>query len=490
MKIGIIGAGLGGLAAAARLAHDGHHIQVFEQNAEPGGKMNIIESDGFRFDTGPSLLTMPDVLRDVFTYCGAEMDEYLQLQPVDPICRYFYSDGTQFDCFSDLPKVLREIERIAPEDREAYVDFLGYSTRLYKKTAPAFLFNNFQSLQSLLNLNWGDFLKINPFKTVSQKVDQYFESPYLRQFFKRFTTYNGSSPFQAPATLNVIPYVELCLGGYYVKGGIYNIARSLYQLAVDQGAEFHFSRPVEQIQISDSGSRCNGIIDESGRSESLDIVISNSDVRHTYTKLVDSRALPKRVPKKHNSMEPSCSGFVLLLGIDHQYSQLEHHNVFFSSDYPAEFDTIFRQKMMPEDPTIYIANTSHSDYSHAPEGGSNLFILVNAPYLSDQVDWKKETPSWYKKIVDKLEQRGLTKLSDHIIYKKIITPLDFYDRYRSNRGSIYGTSSNDLFSAFMRPKNQSPHLENLFLVGGSSHPGGGIPLVLLSAYHACEFISE
>ena len=488
MKIGIIGAGIGGLATSALLASAGHDVTVFEQNSKFGGKMNEIKLGDFRFDTGPSLLTMPFLLDAIFSRCDEKREDYLALKPLSPLCRYFYQDGVRFDCFSDIPQTLAEIDDFAPEDRQAYVEFLGHSANLYEKTAPAFLFNTLDSLTELTKLPLTDFFKINPFQTVSQVVDQYFKSPHLRQFFKRFVTYNGSSPWQAPATLNVIPYVELCMGGYYVEGGIYQVANALKKLGDSVGVRYHFNTAIDNIDIQDGS--CQGLSTTRGESFNFDIIISNSDASHTYLNLIDRNHLPKSVPKKHTKIEPSCSGFVLLLGIDRQYEKLMHHNVFFSRDYRAEFESIFRDKKMPSDPTIYVANTSYSDPVHATKGGSNLFILVNAPYLDDSINWPDEKNHWADSIITMLENRELDDLGKHIIKKEIITPLNFKQLYSANKGSIYGTSSNSKWSAFRRPKNRSPYLNNLYLTGGSTHPGGGIPLVLLSAINVCDLIEK
>ena len=226
-KVTIIGAGLGGLAAASLLSARGHNVTVFEKNAAPGGKMNQVEKNGYRFDTGPSLLTMPFILEKLFSNCGETMEEYITLTELEPLCRYFYSDGTIFDNYSDPVRSLRQIQKFAPEDAEAYQQFLKYAEDLYNRTADAFLFNPLYSLSDLKQLNFRDFLQIDAFSTVSKKVDEYFSSDYLQKFFKRFTTYNGSSPYQAPATLNIIPYVELSLGGYYLDGGMYSLIKHL-----------------------------------------------------------------------------------------------------------------------------------------------------------------------------------------------------------------------------------------------------------------------
>ena len=250
MKMAVIGAGIGGLAVSCLLATDGHSIDVFEKNPRPGGKMNEFQKDHFRFDTGPSLLTMPFILEQLFESCYHKMSDYIDLVPLEPLCRYFYPSGTIFDAYSDLPKTLQQIEKFAPEDREAYVDVLYYSQTLYRRTAPSFLFNPLNSWSDIIGLQLSDLLKIDAIKTVSDRIDKMVTSPELRQFFKRFTTYNGSSPFQAPATLNVIPHVELNLGAYYVKGGMYAIAQALHKLAQQLGVRFHFDTEVERFLLS------------------------------------------------------------------------------------------------------------------------------------------------------------------------------------------------------------------------------------------------
>ncbi len=484
----VIGAGLGGLSAACLMASLGHTVTVLEKNEEAGGKVNQIGANGFRFDTGPSLLTMPFVLEELFKRCGADLDDYLNLRPVEPICNYFFSDGSRFRCYHDIEKTIAEVEGFAPEDPDHYREFMRYSAKLYDRTKDAFLFNPLYRFKDLFSVNPADFLRIDAFTTVSDRIDDYFESPHLRQFFKRFTTYNGSSPFQAPATLNVIPHVELDMGGYYIEGGMYSLVTALTRLAKSLGVDFIFGSEVEDILLHDSSVA--GLKLGNGSRLKADLVISNSDAAETYTHLLPEAAVSGRKRERIESLEPSCSGFVLLLGIDRKYEILGHHNIFFSADYQKEFQQIFRDKVMPDDPTIYIANTSYSDPGDAPEGGSNLFVLVNAPYLSKEWNWKEHEESYAEKIITHLEHYGLEGLRRHIRFQHTITPVDFYQRYRSNKGSIYGTSSNSRTAAFLRPRNKSAQVEGLYLVGGSTHPGGGIPLVILSAFNAVELMQN
>lgn len=483
----VIGAGLGGLSAASLLAAKGYSVEVFEQNELPGGKMQQYKSSGYRFDTGPSLLTMPFILEKLFSDCGEDFNKYLTLSELSPLCRYFYRDGTRFDNYSDRKETVSEIEKFSEHDAKVYSEFLNYSESLYNKTADAFLFNPLYDFSDLKQLNLLDFLGIDAFSTVSDKVDKFFESPYLRQFFKRFTTYNGSSPFQAPATLNVIPHVELNQGGYYVSGGLYSIAEALHELAVKMGVEIHFQSRVEQINTSAESVRSVALTD--GSVKKCDFLFANSDATDTILNLLPADATSKKKRRRQRSLEPSCSGFVMLLGCSKTWPQLKHHNIFFSEDYREEFDDIFNKKRLPSDPTIYVANTSYSDPAHAPDDSSNLFILINAPYDNGQ-DWDLLKRMYSETVIETLEDRGLSRLSESIEVQEVITPEIFLKRYGSNRGSIYGTSSNNTFSAFLRPRNKLRGLENLYLVGGSTHPGGGIPLVVQSAYNALELLQR
>jgi phytoene desaturase len=490
MKISVIGAGLGGLSAAAILAAKGHTVDLFEQNENAGGKMQEVIADGFRFDTGPSLLTMPFIVEEVFGQCGRSVADYLEWMPVEPVCRYQFSDGTVFHNYHDPKRNRNELIRVAPEDVEAWDRFLEYSADLYRRTADTFLFNPLQGVRDLHLRDIPDFLRIDAFASVSRRVDDFFSSPKMRQLFKRFPTYNGSSPYQAPATLNVIPYVELRLGGYYVRGGMYNLARALVRLAQDCGVRVHTGVPVDLI-VPDPGQRrrISGLM-INGTLYEADAVVANSDATDTYLNLMPDRALSRLKRSRIAGIEPSCSGFVVLLGINRTYPQLEHHNIFFSDDYEEEFHAIFELREPPQDPTVYITNTSVTDPDDAPPECSNLFLLVNAPYTAAGQMWHEWRETYTDHIIHTMEARGLEGLRESIVFKKIITPPDFEHLYGSNRGSIYGTSSNSRNAAFVRPRNKSPWFDNLFLCGGSTHPGGGIPLVLQSAVNVGALIDR
>ncbi len=486
MNIKIIGAGLGGLASACLLAKRGHSVTIFEKNECPGGKIGQIKAKGFRFDTGPSLLTMPAVLDELFAKCGQQLEDYLNLLQLDPITRYFYNDETIFNSYQSTSASLREIQQIAPEDIKAYRQFLNHCAHLYNRIEEPFLRNPLYNFADLNELKLLDFFKIDAFQSLSSEVDSRFKSSYLRKFFKRFATYNGSSPYRAPATLNVITHVETSMGGYYIDGGVYKLVEALTELASKFGVAIKYNRKVTSIKIRDK--KVYGLKISGGAEYSADIIIANSDAAETYLKLLPKKEVSFTIRKKINSAEPSVSGFIMLLGIDKKYQQLDHHNVFFSSDYEKEFDELFNKKIVPDEPTIYVANTSFTNPAHAIKGGSNLFVLVNAPCLSDSWSWKNKNKDYGDKVIGLLEKYGLRDLKESIIYRRHLTPVHFYKRYGSNKGSIYGSSSNSKAAAFLRPKNKAGNLRGLYLAGGSTHPGGGIPLVILSAFNVEELI--
>lgn len=481
-EIIIIGAGLGGLAAACRLAKSGFEVSVLERNETVGGKVNFVEANGYKFDTGASLLTMKHVLAELFTDCGRRVEDYLEIVPLDPICRYFWTDGTKFDAFSETEKTVREIEKIDERDAANFQKYLADSKLKYDIAAKTFLAKSLNDLPKLLTPEYlPDLLKISTLKTLDKHNAKYFKSAKMRQLFNRFATYNGSSPYQTPATFALIPHVEFNLGAWSVRGGMYRIPKALEHLARELGVKFFTGAEVEKIVV-ENGAAVG--VQAKGEIYSADYIVSNADAIETYRSL-----LPPKY-KKFQNREPSCSGFVLLLGTNRKFKQLAHHNIFFSDDYKREFDDIFKRRTPAQNPTIYICATSRTDPTQSPAGHENLFVLINAPYTGGRTNWEKEKHSYRDLIIKKLEDFGLENLNDSIDFEQIITPADFEKKYRANRGSIYGISSNGVFSAFMRVPNKSKSIENLYFTGGATHPGGGIPLVLLSAKMTADLINR
>lgn len=480
----IAGGGLGGLSSAVHLAAEGFQVSLFEKNERFGGKMNRFESNGYTFDTGPSLLTLPHVIDSLFTKAGVDRRDYLEVMPVDPICRYFWADGSQMDAKSDQAKMEKEIAAISEEGAAQYDSYLKYCKTIYDITADIFLYNPVHELHTLMNRKTLHSLlrisKIDPLRTMNSSVSRFFKDSRLQQLFNRYATYNGSDPFSAPATLNVIPYVEFGLGGFYIRGGMYQLVEALTALAKQLGVQLFSNSPVEKIRHHNG--RIKGV-EVGGEFIPSDAVICNADVVEAHNQLIDGF---QQEQKKLNKLEPSISGMVFLWGVKKQNPQLCHHNILFSEDYRNEFRQIFEQKTIPDDPTVYISITSRSDASHAPSGGENWFVLLNMPYLNGQ-DWQQAVPQMRSAVLERLKKNGLD-ISTSIELEKVITPEDFYRKYGSNRGSIYGISSNSRSTAFKRPANRSRQIEGLYFAGGSSHPGGGVPLVILSGKMCADLV--
>ncbi|MEO8288089.1 MAG: phytoene desaturase family protein [Chloroflexota bacterium] len=481
----VVGAGLGGIATAVRLARAGHRVTLLEKNSTPGGKLNLVEVGGFRFDTGPSLVTMPGVLGDTFRAAGRRMEDYLSLDQLDPICRYRWPDGSRFDMSPNLPRLVSEMGNFSPDDVTALFRFLAYARTLFERAGPIFLLRERPRLRDLISRRAIDAARIDAHLSMDRVVRRFFRDPRMVQLFDRYATYSGSSPYQAPATLSMIPYIEIAGGGWYIKGGLYRLAAALMGIARELGVNYQSECEVAEILVNDPGgwrgARAAGVRIKGGSTIMADHVVVNADPMYAYPSLVPERYQDIRLVRRMERLEPSCSGFVLLLGVKGDYPGLSHHNIFFSRDYRDEFDAIFDRREPAPDPTIYVTNTSRSDPSQAPPGHLNLFVLVNAPALTPEADWDAWKRQYRDRIIARLEESGLPGLRERIVYEQIITPQDFKENYNAWHGSIYGLSSNSRQTAFLRPPNRAPGLNNLYFVGGSVHPGGGIPLVLLSA---------
>ena len=485
-RVAVIGGGLGALSGAICLAQLGFSVQLFEKNPKIGGKVNEVVLRDYRFDTGASLLTMPFVIDDLFGFAGFNRSDYLDFIPIDPICRYFFADGSVMDASADKAKMKAAIKQLSLSDAEAYEKFLKYAERIHTLTAEIFMFTPIHEFKKLMKLRYLPTLfklhQIDPFRTVHQSVSRFFSDPRLIQLFDRYATYNGSDPFQAPATLNIIPYVEYGLGGYYIKGGIYRLVNALEMIARERGVQIHTSVRVEKI--CQDNKRVDGI--RANRQKiRADYVLCGSDAVTAHNELID---VPPNHREKFNRLEPSLSGMVFLWGVKGNHPKLAHHNIIFSNDYDAEFRQIFKHRQVPDDPTIYIAITSKTDAVDAPGDGENWFVLLNMPYLAPGQMWEKEKTRMRNFVLDKLRQIGFD-IRNQIEVEQIYTPEDFSELYASNQGSIYGISSNSKTTAFKRLPNRSRILDNLYFAGGSVHPGGGIPLVMLSGKMAAALIA-
>jgi len=483
----IIGAGIGGLSAAIRLQSAGYPVVVIEKNEHVGGKLSQIEQNGYRFDTGPSVITMRHVLEDLFASANRNLDDYLVLRPVEPMTRYFYRDGTVLDATSDLSKMARQIEQMNERDVEGYLSYLAYAARIHRITGPVFIYDKPPTLRSFTRVPVQDWLKSDPLRTMSQAINSHVQSPHLRQLMGRFATYVGGSPYEAPATLNVIAHVELTGGVWYPQGGIYKVAQALQKLAEELGVHIHSNCSAKQIRVENG--RAIGVLLQDDSVVNAQVVIANADVTTVYNHLLPDGSVSQKRVQQLSTYEPSCSGFVMLLGIEGQHGQLAHHNIFFSDDYPAEFEAIFRKRKPADNPTIYIAITSKTDEEHAPTGCENWFVLVNAPALSEHYDWDENKIAYRDLILEQLAAYGLD-VRDNIRTETLITPLDLQRMSAAWRGALYGPSANKKWTAFLRPHNRCNDINGLYFVGGTTHPGGGIPMVMLSGKVVADMVQE
>ncbi len=484
----VIGAGVGGLSAAIHLAARGQRVIVLEKNQYVGGKMAEVRAEGFRWDTGPSVITMRHVFEDLFTAAGRSLSDYLTLVPVDPLTRYFYPDGVILDAARSLSEMVRQIERLEPRDVEGYLAYLAYAARLHRITGNVFVYGEPPSLRSFTQVSLADALRVDPLRTMNQAISSFVKSTHLRQLLSRFATYVGADPYQAPATLNVIAHVEMTGGVWYPQGGIYTIARALLRLAQELDVEVRTGCAVTEILVNGQRS-VSGAVLQSGETVKTQAVIANLDVAAVYEHLLPPAVVDRAKLRRLTEAEPSCSGFVMLLGVEGEFPALAHHNIFFSRDYRREFDQIFRQGVPPDEPTVYVSITSKADPQDAPAGCENWFVLVNAPALDDRFDWSVETEAYSARVLDQLATFGLDVRSC-IRVCRTLTPLDLERLTGARRGALYGATSNKRMAAFRRPHNRAPDIAGLYFAGGTTHPGGGVPMVVLSGRVAASMVLE
>lgn len=484
----ILGAGIGGLSAAIHLAAKGYRVTMLEQNPAVGGKMSEIQADGFRFDTGPSIITMRHVFENLFRTANRKLEDYLTLLPVEPLTRYFYPDGTRLDLSRDLPLTIEQIQRLEPHDAAGYLSFLSEAARLHRITGPVFTYGPPPSPASLKQVAFKDMLAVDPIHTLQWSIEKHVRHPHMRQLLGRFATYVGASPYLSPAALAVIAHVEVNEGVWYPKGGIYAIARAYEKLARELGVDIRLNARVKEIQLK--GKKISGILLENGELFEADTVISNIDVITTHN-LINSPVVVKRRRQLHKS-NLSCSGVILLLGVEGTYPDLVHHNIFFSSDYKHEFNQLFAENKIPDDPTLYVCITSKSDKSHAPDGCENWFVMAHSPTIdlaADPAEREQKKAEVTEMLLDRLAAAGLD-VRRSIRYQRLLDPHFYQGHTGAYRGALYGISFNDRFAPFKRPRNRSAEVEGLFFAGGTTHPGGGVPMVTLSGKLAAEMVDQ
>lgn len=489
-RVAVIGAGLGGLSAAIRLAANGYKVDLFEQNHKAGGKANEINEKGFRFDTGPSLLTMPFVIKELFENSGEKIEHHLELILLKNLCKYFYPDGTILNAYADTDKFAEEVSLNTLDSAQSVKQYLKYAEKIYDLTAGLFLFSDFsdrqnfykpEALKTLFQIN-----KIDPFRSMHKANKSFFKDSKTIQLFDRYATYNGSNPYKAPATLNIIQHVEYNLGGFILKGGVYSLVRALFQVAKKKGVNFFFNSKVSQI-LHDNSVVKGLFVNKNGIYEKKDyeVVITNADVNYTYKNLLNDTN--SRPAKRYSKLEPSSSALVFYWGVKGKHNDLEIHNILFSENYRNEFKELFEKNICPEDPTVYIYISSKFNIDDAPVDHENWYVMINAPYVRNQ-NWELESEKSRKNIIKKINDMLGIDIENKIVFEKVLTPEMIEETTSSLKGSLYGISSNGKSAAFVRQKVRSKEYKGLYFCGGSVHPGGGIPLVILSGKLAAEAI--
>ncbi|SHJ48820.1 phytoene desaturase [Aquimarina spongiae] len=482
----IIGAGIAGLATAIRLQSANFDVEVFETNPSAGGKLAEIREKGYRFDCGPSLFTMPQFIEELFTISSKPMSAYFSYVKKETVCNYFYEDDTRFTAHADIDKFAMSAAEAFEVEAQTIKDYFDSSKKKFDLTSSLFLEKSLHKLNTYLS---SDTIKaitnvgqLDIGATLHKVNSKKFKDRRLVQFFDRFATYNGSNPYKTPGIMSMIPHLEQYYGTFFPEGGMYSIAHSLYRLAQDLGVVFNFNAKVTQIAVANNSAE--GVFVGEKRIDA-DVVVSNMDIVPTYRKLLpDCKA-----PEKTLQQPRSSSALIFYWGIKGTFPELDLHNIFFSENYKEEFDCIFTRKEVGNDPTIYINITSKNEPNDAPEGCENWFVMINVPGNQGQ-DWDGIITTAKKNILQKLSRILQRDIEQIIETESILDPRTIEERTQSYQGSLYGSSSNNKYAAFLRHPNFSQQIKKLYFCGGSVHPGGGIPLCLLSGKIVAELISK
>ena len=480
----VIGAGIGGLATAIRLAKKGYAVEVFEANDYVGGKLSTFTLGDYRFDAGPSLFTMPQFVDDLFALCGENPTDFFQYNRKEVACHYFWEDGKRLTAYGDTERFVKEVEAELAVPAATLKRYLTRAKKKFDRTRSLFLESSLHKWQTYLRketlIGIANYFSFEIDTSLNDVNTRQLKEPHLVQFYNRFATYNGSNPYKTPGMMTLVQHLEQHYGTYIPKKGMGEISASLYALAKRMGVGFHLSSPVTEIFVENKKAVGVCVNEEK---HLADLVVSNMDVVPTYRKLLPNQKQPEKVL----SQERSSSAVIFYWGVGKSFSQLDLHNIFFSDDYAAEFAAIFNTKTLYHDPTIYVNITSKDVPSDAPEGKENWFVMINAPHDTWQ-DWKAIAEQLREWVIAKLNRNLETDIAPLIEEEWVMTPDIIAQRTQSYLGALYGASSNDKMAAFLRHPNFSREISNMYFCGGSVHPGGGIPLCLLSAKIVSDLI--
>ncbi|QCO14887.1 phytoene desaturase [Azospirillum brasilense] len=495
-RIAVIGGGLGGLASAVVLAARGHKVVLLEKNGWVGGKAAVLEEGGFRFDMGPTILTVPRVLRRILAEAGCDLDRELELVRLEPQWRCFFDDGTLLDLSENIGAMAAELDRLTPGRGagEGYRRFQALSERLHGISERFFFWKSVEDLGDTLKFRdsmntstLSDVLALRMGSTVAGTIRSHVPDARAAQMLDHFTQYVGSSPYGSPAVLCAIAHMQTNDGVWYPMGGTRAVPLALERVARRLGVEIRTGTGVRRLEVTDK--RVTAVETESGERIPVSAVVSNMDSVRTYEELVGGA--PAKRFRKRRRYEPACSGVVFYLGLDRGYDHLLHHDFVFSRDPAEEFEWIYRRGEPAPDPTCYIAAPARTEPGVAPPGGEALYVLVHTPYLRPHHDWSRMLPDYRRVVFDKLKRTaGMADLEDRIRVERVLTPQDIHDRYRVLNGAIYGLASHGRFMGAFKPGNRSRDVEGLYLAGGAAHPGPGMPMVLMSGWIAADSLDQ
>lgn len=476
-KVAIVGAGVGGLATALRLAHQGFQVEVFEKGDGPGGRCGRIEDRGFVFDTGPTLLLMPEVLEETLSVVGKKLSDYLTLIKCDPNYQIHFRDGSEVTFTSDLVKMGQELERIEPGSFQRYLAFMAQGRLQYKTSLDRFVGRNFDSvLQFLTPKNLSKVFAVRAHRNMYSEISRFFSDDRLRASLTFQTMYLGISPFESPAVYGLLPYTELGDGIWFPKGGMYALPLALEKVAKELGVVFHYGQSVEQIEIKNGIAR--GLRLAGGETVEAGSVVCNADLPWAYRNLISPK---ESALKNAEALKYTSSAFMMYWGMKKTYPTLKHHNVILGGDYKGSFGDIFDRLIVPKDPSFYINAHSRTDPDLAPAGKDSLYVLVPVPNRKAKIDWKEEGPALRQKVLTRLSELGLNDIEENIEVEHQLNPNDWETQLNLERGSAFGLSHHFFQVGPFRPTNQDPKVRNLFFVGASTQPGTGLPMVMLSA---------
>lgn len=483
--VAVIGAGLGGISAAISLAAQGYRVSVYEKNPHVGGKLNHLEKEGFQFDLGPSILTLPKIFERLFESHNRRMADYVTICPVEPQWRNFFENGVTIDLYSSLEETAKRNASCKPRDRTDLARFMDYSKSLYDKVLPGYFEEGFDTAWKMIRSHGliSSLRDFDLFRSMRTAVCSYVENPFLQTILCFFIKYVGSSPYDAPAVLNLLPYIQSRFGLWYVQGGMFNLAKALARLAQDVGIEIHCNREV--VRILTDHNHVKAIQLKDGEIVPADFIVSNMEVIPACKSLLPTSS---RILRKLEKFEPACSGLVLHLGTNRIYPQLAHHNFFYSADPRKHYDQVFHKKVLPDDPTLYVVAPTRTDPSQAPEGCDNIKVLPHIPHLGERIFTRDEYLALRKRVLEKLERMGLNDLQRHIVFEDMWTPEDIEKRYYSHCGAIYGVVSDRKKNLGFKAPKKSLQYDNLYFAGGSVNPGGGMPMAVLSGQQVCQLI--